>query len=96
MELETQNYVEAVIISGPRKGEFITVPQGNEELSSEAENALAAVVADANRLAESTREAVAEAETLLQALRVAGLRSLVEAEDRSAVWPGFADRTLLT
>jgi hypothetical protein len=61
--------VEAVIISGERKGEIITVRNGDVELSAEAQALLDSVVADAQRVAESARAAAAEAEALLQELR---------------------------
>jgi hypothetical protein len=72
MQLETPTTVEAVIISGPRKGEFITLPPTFDELSPEVEAALTALIAAANRMAESAREATAEARALLLALRGAG------------------------
>jgi hypothetical protein len=68
-DTNTQGLSEAVIISGPRKGEFITVPESEPEPSPAAEALLAALVADANRLAESAKEASAEARELLEVLR---------------------------
>ena len=61
-----------VIISGPRNGEFITLPPSFDELSPEVEAAITTLVAAANRMAESAREATAEAKALLLALREAG------------------------
>jgi hypothetical protein len=67
-----QEPAEAVIISGPRKGKFITVPNGESELTPEAEALLGSLVADAQRMAESAQAAAAEADALLQDLRQAG------------------------
>jgi hypothetical protein len=72
MQLETPATVEAVIISGPRRGEFITLPQAFDQLSPEVEAAVTALVAAANRMAESAKAATAEASALLLALREAG------------------------
>jgi len=62
---------EAVIISGPRKGEFIVVSNGESELTLEEEALVNSLLADAQRLAESARAAAAEADALLQDLRQA-------------------------
>jgi len=72
MQPETPAIVEAVIISGPRKGEFIALPQTFDELSPEVEAALTTLMAAVNRMAESAREATAEAKALLLTLREAG------------------------
>lgn len=72
MEIETPATIEAVIISGPRKGELITLPQTFDELSPEVEAALTALIAAANRMAESAREETAEAKAILLELREAG------------------------
>ncbi len=72
MQLEPLATVEAVIISGPRKGEFITLPHTFDELSPEVEAAVTVLVAAANRMAESAKAATAEARALLLALREAG------------------------
>jgi hypothetical protein len=61
--------IEAVIISGPRKGELITVPKSELELTPDEESLLNSMIADAQRAAESTQAATAEAETLLRELR---------------------------
>lgn len=61
--------VEAVIISGPRKGEFITLPATEAELTPEEEAALQALLEGTRELAESARAASREAEALLAALR---------------------------
>ncbi len=66
----TQEPAEAVIISGPRKGEFITVPNGESELTPEAEAVLDSLIADAQHMAESARAAAAEADLLLQELQL--------------------------
>jgi hypothetical protein len=66
-----QGYAEAVIISGARKGEFITVPEGEPELTPEEAAMLDQLVEGAKRLAESAREAAAEADALLAELREA-------------------------
>jgi hypothetical protein len=63
--------VEAIIISGPRKGEFIQVSEA-EPLLTTAETALLdQLTEDARRMAESAREAASEADLLLQELRKA-------------------------
>lgn len=67
----TEERAEAVIISGPRKGEFITVPNGESELTPEAEALLDSLIADAQRMAESAQAAAAEADALLRDLRQA-------------------------
>lgn len=61
--------VEAVIISGPRKGEFITLPATEAELTPEEEAALQNLLEGAQGLVESIRAANEEAEALLTALR---------------------------
>jgi hypothetical protein len=61
--------VEAVIISGERKGELIRITQGEHGLTSAEAAVLDALVADAWHLAESAREAAVEADALLQELR---------------------------
>lgn len=71
MQLETPATVEAVIISGPRKGELITLPPTFDELSPEVEAALTTLMAVVNRMAKSAQEATAEAKALLMALREA-------------------------
>lgn len=71
--LKTENRlngaVEAVIISGPRKGEFITLPQAEAELTPEEEAALQTLLEGAQSLAKSVCAANVEAEALLAALR---------------------------
>jgi hypothetical protein len=61
--------VEAVIISGERKGELIRIPQGEHDLTPAESALLDSRVEDAWRLAESARAAAAEADALLQDLR---------------------------
>ncbi len=63
---------EAVIISGPRRGEFITLSDNQVSLSPEEEAFLDSLIADANRMAESARAARVEAEAVLQTLRQFG------------------------
>jgi hypothetical protein len=63
--------MEAVIISGTRKGELIQLPDGESELTPAEAALLDTLVADAQRMAESARAAAAEAEALLQELRQA-------------------------
>jgi hypothetical protein len=63
--------VEAVIISGPRKGEFITLPESEEVMTPEIDLALQLCVKQAQHLAESARAAHAEAKSLLSVLRAA-------------------------
>jgi hypothetical protein len=61
--------VEAVIISGERKGELIRIPGGERELTPAESAFLDSLIADAWRLAESARAATADADALLQDLR---------------------------
>jgi hypothetical protein len=63
--------MEAVIISGPRKGEFIRIDEDEVELTPAEEALLDTVTESARRLAESARAAAAEADLLLQELREA-------------------------
>jgi hypothetical protein len=67
----TDEYAEAVIISGPRKGEFITIPERELILTEAEATMLDTMVTDAGRLAETAREAAAEADALLSELRQA-------------------------
>ena len=59
---QTIEPVEAVIISGPRKGEIIAVPKGEPVLTPDEESLLGAVITDAQHLAESVRAVAAEAD----------------------------------
>jgi hypothetical protein len=68
----SRGVAEAVIISGPRRGEIITLSEGQMSLSAEEEAALDALIADAKRMAESARAARIEAEAVLQTLRQMG------------------------
>ena len=64
--------VEAVIISGPRKGEFISIgsDEGDVlELTPAVEALLAEMTAGARRMAENAREVFLEAGGLLEDLR---------------------------
>jgi hypothetical protein len=61
--------MEAVTISGPRKGEFIRVDEGEPELTPAAAALLDSLVDDARRMAGNARAAAAEADALLQKLR---------------------------
>ena len=61
--------VEAVIISGERKGELIRIPVGERDLTPAEAALLDDLIADAWRLAESARAAAAEADALLRELR---------------------------
>ena len=61
--------MEAVIISGERKGELIRIPQGERDLTQAEASMLDSLIADAWRLAESARAAAGEADALLQELR---------------------------
>lgn len=72
-ESATEERIEAVIISGPRKGEFITITNGEVEpdLTPQEEAMLDIVVANAKRLAENLRAARVEAEALVQEMREA-------------------------
>ncbi len=61
--------VEAVIISGERKGEFIRIPPGERDLTPAESALLDSLIADAWRVAESARAAAEEADALLHELR---------------------------
>jgi hypothetical protein len=63
--------IEAVIISGARKGQIIAVPEREPELTPHEESLLNAVVADAQQLVKSLRAVTDEAEALLKELRQA-------------------------
>lgn len=62
-------YAEAVIISGPRKGEFITVLEDGEQITPELEAMLESLAAHARNMAESAKSANEEARSLLEAFR---------------------------
>lgn len=63
--------VEAIIISGPRKGELICVPDG-EPIPTPAEEALLeSIVQSADRIAVAARDAAARMDALVQELREA-------------------------
>jgi hypothetical protein len=61
--------VEAVIISGPRKGEMIILSGEEPQITPEEQRLLDFAVEQAAQLAESARAAAAEADGLLQDLR---------------------------
>ncbi len=66
--------MEAVIISGNRKGEFITVGSDKAdswEMTPAGEALLDRLVSDAQRMADNARAAAMEADGLLQDLRQA-------------------------
>jgi hypothetical protein len=69
MSPTAEEIVEAVIISGERKGELIRIPEAERELTPAEAALLDSLIADAWRLAESARAAAAEADALLQELR---------------------------
>lgn len=62
-------YAEAVIISGPRKGEFINLTENDEELSPEMEKAFDILLADADRLVATARSTSEKMNSLLQSLQ---------------------------
>jgi hypothetical protein len=64
-----EDAVEAVIISGARKGQLIRIGEGETELTPAEGACLDALTADAQRMAETARAARMEAEALLQDLR---------------------------
>jgi hypothetical protein len=68
-EPNLQQYAEAVIISGPRKDEFISLTENDEELAPEMERALDSLIADADRLVATTKATGAKMNSLLQSLR---------------------------
>ncbi len=61
-------FAEAVIISGPRKGEFINLTERDEEQTPELERALDNLIADADRLVATTKDTSAKMNSLLQSL----------------------------
>ena len=67
--ITAEESVEAVIISGERKGELIRISPGECDLTPAESAVLDALIEDAWRLAESARAAAAEADALLQELR---------------------------
>ena len=69
--------MEAIIVSGPRKGEFIRVDEAELELTPAEAALLDSLTDDAWRMAESARAAAVEAELVLQQLRTAQV-SLLE------------------
>lgn len=76
IEPRMSGYAEAVIISGPRKGEFIAVPDGESALTPHEERILNATLEELNavakRMAENARAARIEAESMLEILRTVG------------------------
>jgi hypothetical protein len=72
----TEEPAEAIIISGPRKGEFIRVGNTDYEpaLSPEADALLDQAVLAARSMAETARSARMEMEALLQEMREARRR----------------------
>lgn len=62
-------YAEAVIISGPRKGEFINLTENDEELSPEMEKAFDILLATADRLGATTKSTSEKMNSLLQSLQ---------------------------
>ena len=69
VEMQTQEPLEAVIISGPRKGEIITVPRQEMELSPAEEAVFDALAADFERVIASMRGFSGEVADLVQELR---------------------------
>ena len=67
--ITAEDSIEAVIISGERKGELIRIPQEEFDLTPAESALLDSLIEDAWRLAESARAAAAEADALLQELR---------------------------
>lgn len=76
LEAEVPGYVEAVIISGPRKGEFITLPEAETDLAPHEEKILDSIfselVAIAEHMAENAKAARIEADSMLEILRGIG------------------------
>jgi hypothetical protein len=68
-EPAVEEAVEAVIVSGARKGEFIRLRESEVELTPEAAALLDRLIEDAQRMAASAHAAAAEAEALLNELR---------------------------
>lgn len=64
-----EDQAEAVIISGPRKGEFIRVSEAEPVLTPEESAMLDSVIESAWRLADTTRAAAKEADLILQEIR---------------------------
>lgn len=63
---------EAVIVSGPRRGEIVTLSQDDSEITTEARTALDGVVKEARRMSTIAREAADQADLVLQELRAMG------------------------
>jgi hypothetical protein len=73
---------QAVIISGPRKGEFITLPGGEQEITPAEETLVASLMETAASMAENARAAAAEAEALLRDVRQVRSDSASQASER--------------
>ncbi len=80
LEAEAPGYVEAVIISGPRKGEFISVPEAEAGVSLREEKLLDSVfrelVGVAQRAAENAKDARLETDSSLIESILANVRKL--------------------
>jgi hypothetical protein len=63
---------EAVIVSGARRGEIVTLSQVDSEITMEAQTALDGVVREARRMSTIAREAADQADLVLQELRAMG------------------------
>jgi hypothetical protein len=74
LQTAAESTMEAVIISGSRKGEFITLGSSEDEWSPEAEVLLDSLVAGAKRMAASAQAAADETDALLAELRKARIQ----------------------
>lgn len=90
MQTASEERIEAVIISGPRKGEFISIVNGEAEpqLSPAEEAMLDFVVEQAKRVAENMRDTRLEAEALLNDLREAGRKRNITTAAPVLLMPG--------
>jgi hypothetical protein len=61
--------VEAVIISGPRRGEIVTLPEGDVAFSVQDEALIEEMIASANRMEAIARGMVEGTRTLVNELR---------------------------
>lgn len=63
---------EAVIISGPRKGEFITVASNGETITADEQALIEQAITAAWQLAQSAKEARLSAQSLRDEIRESG------------------------
>ena len=71
VEQKPTDPVEAVIISGPRRGEIITLPESEYEFTPEEEALVDAMLESARRMEQTTREMLESSRALVRELRAA-------------------------